>query len=104
MSSEQSYVGEKEMLIIRDSLRTAIHYAVRQGKMLQTIKQHEPLPRWQEALTKIGVDEVHARYLLNLVDEYGQFIKNGGSHWECMDKFLADGGGDKLVGFMFKPS
>ena len=90
--------SQKDALIDRVSTRWILRISIDQihafgnalclADELRKLKERVKNPSWPEILSNIGINEIHARYLLNLIEEYDRFIRNGGSSLGCMEKFL----------------
>lgn len=83
---------------LRLQMHMSIYSVLCAAHDLQKIKEHEPLAKWHEALAALDVNEVRAQYLLNLVDKHDRRIRNGASHWDVMEQFMAEGTIEKLLG------
>ncbi|MEW6330212.1 MAG: hypothetical protein AB1560_01995 [Pseudomonadota bacterium] len=82
---------------IKSQSHQSIYSALMGARELRTIKNRWK-DRWQEALDRLGLDEVRAAYLIALIDDYDQRAKSQ-SHWEIMDAFMREGIWEKLANF-----
>lgn len=83
---------------IQGEMRMAIYSSLCAAHEIRKIKTFEPSSIWHQALAQIGVNEIRAQYLLNLIDEHDRRIRNGTSHWDVIEQFVAEGILEDLLG------